>query len=212
MVEIRRLSPVAGGIRLRIPPKQVTDKNYRQNSRKKNTERRRQDFPPPTPQPTPCVLWQGPVDRDGYGRRKATRPGSDTVVAVGVHRWIVEKVLGRRLRPDQLIMHLCDNRLCYRHDHLRIGTIQENNADRDAKGRLVHVAQHMHGETNGKSKLTSADVEAIRYRYHVKKESQQVLADEFGVARQSISKIVRGETWVLGSFGTTGETRGERIK
>jgi hypothetical protein len=35
----------------------------------------------------------------------------------------------------KVVMHLCDNKLCYRYDHLRIGTHSENHADMMSKGR-----------------------------------------------------------------------------
>lgn len=38
---------------------------------------------------------------------------------------------------DEVIMHICDNPSCVRPDHLVAGTIQENNLDRDKKGRQV---------------------------------------------------------------------------
>ena len=201
MVEIRKLTPAGGGVRLRIPPKQVTNRNYRQVAERRRTERRRDEFPPPTPQPTPCVLWQGSVDQDGYGRRKALRPGADHPQTIGVHRWIVEVTLGRRLRTHEIIMHLCDNRLCYRHDHLRIGSIQENNKDRDDKGRLVHVAQRMYGARNGNSKLTAEQVSEIR-AMRQRGITQQVCGTLFGVSRQVISQIDRGLTWIGSEDGS----------
>lgn len=83
------------------------------------------EHPAPTPQPTPCRIWQGQV-RKGYGYRG---DGSR------VHRWVMEQALGRPLTDQEVVMHLCDNRPCFRFDHLRVGTIAENNADMVAKGR-----------------------------------------------------------------------------
>lgn len=197
MVEIRKLEPSVGIIKM--PTKAIRNPNYKQVANRRRTERWRKDFPPPTPQPTPCVIWQGSVDPDGYGRRKAVRPGAHKAQTVGVHRWVVEKMLGRRLRTHEVIMHLCDNRLCFRYDHLQIGTIADNNADRDAKGRLVQVAQHMNGETNGRAKLTRANVNKIRRDYQAGVK-MATLAKEYGVARSAIHKIVRGLTWA--SAGT----------
>jgi len=195
MVEIRKLKPSVGIIKLPPPPtRAVLNPNYRQVADRRRTERRRADHPAPTPQPTPCVLWQGSVTPDGYGRRKAVRPGTDKAQTIGVHRWIVELTLGRRLRPDQVIMHLCDNRLCYRYDHLRVGTIKENNDDRDSKGRLRQVAQHMHGTTNGRAKLKPQWIANIR-RDYTEGVKMTTLAREYGVSRATIYKIVNGLTW-----------------
>jgi hypothetical protein len=37
----------------------------------------------------------------------------------------------------KIVLHRCDNPKCCRPDHLQIGTIADNNHDRDAKGRTV---------------------------------------------------------------------------
>lgn len=196
MVEIRKLTPSVGVIKL--PPKQITNPNYQQTANRKRHERRREDYPPPTPQDTPCVIWQGILDRDGYGRYVGSRPAnhgqSVKRSVMGIHRWVVEQTLGRRLRTHEVIMHLCDNRLCFRESHLRVGTIQENNKDRDSKGRLVHVPQHMHGETNGRAKLTRTQVKRIRKLYKAGVKAQ-TLANEYGVNRSTVMRAVRGLTW-----------------
>lgn len=90
--------------------------------------RRTVDHPAPTPQPTPCRLWQGTIDRDGYGLH--TVDGR----RVRMHRWVYETVHGPQ--PGLVIRHLCDNRPCYRLEHLSAGTVAENNADIQRGGHL----------------------------------------------------------------------------
>src|SRR5262245_2703456 len=126
MVEIRRLEPsvkirgIAGAKgrgRGRPPsPRTVAGGRPRQIM---HVVRRRKDYPPPTPMPTPCVLWQGSVDPDGYGRFKTKRRGK--WVTMKVHRRIMELYLGRTLTKTEFVLHLCDNPPCYRIDHLQIG-------------------------------------------------------------------------------------------
>ena len=89
--------------------------------------RRLTEHPPPTPQPTPCRLWQGTTDRNGYGN--ITVDGRRQ----RVHRWVYETVHGPQ--GDLVIRHLCDNRPCYRIDHLVAGTVAENNNDISRAGR-----------------------------------------------------------------------------
>lgn len=129
MPRIRTLKP---SIEIAIP-RRTSAKAYR-GSMAKIVERRLADHPPPTPQPTPCRLWQGAVDNHGYGTWHRYDNGQRDKVRP--HRWVMEQVYGS-LKDDQVIMHLCDQPLCYRVEHLRIGTIAENNADMKAKGRLV---------------------------------------------------------------------------
>ncbi len=38
---------------------------------------------------------------------------------------------------SKIILHRCDNPKCCRPDHLQVGTLADNNRDRDAKGRTV---------------------------------------------------------------------------
>lgn len=52
-----------------------------------------------------------------------------------MHRWVWVHINGSPA-PGTVIRHLCDNRLCYRLDHLMAGTVAENNADIRAAGRL----------------------------------------------------------------------------
>jgi len=39
---------------------------------------------------------------------------------------------------SKTVRHECDNPPCFRYDHLVVGTVAENNADRSAKGRSAN--------------------------------------------------------------------------
>lgn len=85
--------------------------------------------PAPTPQPTPCVLWQGSTFKaNGYGRKwDPVRQRS-----ILAHRWAWEYLHG----PTDLdVLHKCDNPPCFRIDHLFVGTAVDNALDMMAKGR-----------------------------------------------------------------------------
>jgi len=51
------------------------------------------------------------------------------------------------------------------------------------------------GSRHGASKLTEADVRAIRQRFFDGGETFRVLADAFGVSPQTISLILHRRTW-----------------
>lgn len=70
---------------------------------------------------TPCWIWQGEVDRNGYGRIK--RDG----VRVPTH-WIIKGDPPAGLEVD----HLCRQRACVRPEHLEYVTHAENNRRKGA--------------------------------------------------------------------------------
>jgi len=184
MVEIRRLRPL---VKLAIPAKPQPT-HTRRRSTFKRQERRRRDYPPPTPQPTPCVLWQGPVDRYGYGALKVKVDG--VVKSYKAHRWIVEQARDIRLLPGEVILHLCDNPPCFAYAHLRIGTIAENNADMLAKGRASPPPVNVfYGEKNWNTKINAqqaADIVIARQDGVYVKD----LAKTYGVSQSTIYNVL----------------------
>lgn len=84
-----------------------------------------------------------------------------------------------------VVMHTCDNKWCVNPEHLVLGTHQNNMDD------MVSKQRHMHGITHVQSKLTEADVIAIRAANNTQKE----LAAAYGVSFQTISDIQRRITW-----------------
>jgi hypothetical protein len=186
MVEIRRLQP---SIKIALPGGRVPDRGHTFTV----VLRRRSEFPTPTPQPTPCVLWQGSVDRDGYGRMKRVRDGVRSTVAV--HRWVMEEVLGRQLRRDEVILHACDNPPCFRIDHLSVGSLADNNADMRAKGRGVPPPINRYeGECHPMAKLSVHQVRAIRGHYQ-SGLTTKTIAGMFDVSVSTVQRIVAGIGW-----------------
>lgn len=74
-----------------------------------------------------CWGWKGSVSR-GYGKVKYK---SGRYLA---HRlsWFIHK---GEIPKELWVLHKCDNRICSNPDHLFLGTLQDNNKDRDNKKR-----------------------------------------------------------------------------
>ena len=149
--------------------------------------RRLADYPPPTPLETPCRLWQGrtrgqpgrPYPHNiGYG----LRPDGQMV-----HRWVWEQINGP-VPEGMLVLHRCDHPLCYRYDHLFLGTPGDNMHDMDAKGRRRSVSRPRRGEQHYNAKLTDAQVAAIR----ADPRSSNAVAEDYPVSARTIRKIRQG--------------------
>ena len=76
------------------------------------------------------------------------------------------------------VLHKCDNPPCTRPDHLFLGTIAENNADRAAKCRSSKVTRKLSRE------------QFVRAAFG--NEPLGVLAKEFGVTKQCIALMRKG--------------------
>lgn len=128
------------------------------------------------PEIGPCWEWTASKDQDGYGYFYPF--GKRHVRA---HRF------ARLLAGDDVqglvVRHRCDNPGCVRHDHLVTGTVAENVADRQAKGR------GQRGETNHSAKLTEEQVSAIL----ADPMTATAIAASYGVGREAITKIKRRE-------------------
>ena len=187
MVEIRSLRPL---VKIQLPQRPERKRGYvRKGGVPIRVERRRVDHPPPTPLDTPCVLWQGALDGDGYGHRWAYYDDGSRA-KVRVYRWVVEQMEGRRLHPDEVVLHACDNRLCFRYDHLSLGTVADNNRDAWRKGRLspppITLPKSLRGPT-----ITGAQAGAVK-RAYMNGISAESLARQYGVNISQIYKYTRG--------------------
>jgi hypothetical protein len=188
VVEIRKLQPTIQ-IRKIVKP----DPPSKNPSRVKVVRRARADYPPPTPQPTPCVIWQGGIDRDGYGRRQVKTKDGWRITPM--HRWVVETMNGRKLGPKQVVMHRCDNRLCYRYDHLDVGTIQDNTADMIRKERnKPPPINHFTGSTNPNAKLNETGIAKVRELSEAG-YYQRTIAQMMGISKSQVQRIIAGESW-----------------
>lgn len=132
--------------------------------------------------PTGCRIWDGSQDQDGYGHFQFKgRPWM-------AHRWLFQLVHGF-LPP--VVMHHCDKPACVRISCLMPGTVAENNADRQRKGR----SDDRRGERCPTSKLTADQVREIREEISKGMITQRMIAEVYGVAQSQISQATTGKQW-----------------
>jgi hypothetical protein len=81
-----------------------------------------------------CLLWDGPVNRDGYGVSTCGKARK-----ILVHRLVYEVAFQEDV-TDRVVMHTCDTPRCVNPDHLRAGTQQDNLADMRKKGRARYTS------------------------------------------------------------------------
>lgn len=133
-----------------------------------------------------CLIWQGTKTPKGYGSIR--RNGK----WVRAHRVSYELHNGA-IPNGMVIMHACDNRACIEPMHLTAAPQLNNVRDMLTKGR----ANKAKGERAPRAKLTQAQVDDIRRRYVPRQygSGAHALAKEFGVSKQSVQAILRGDSW-----------------
>ena len=136
-----------------------------------------------------CLIWQGQGRINGYG-----------VAGYGGVHWLAHRLsyffAHGSIPADLQIRHACDTRLCVEPSHLSVGTAKDNANDKVSRNR------QRKGETHPMRKLGPGAVREIRERYRRGDVTQKVLAEEFGISKQQMSRIIRGERWVDDPVGS----------
>jgi len=135
---------------------------------------------------TGCWEWTGVVLRNGYGA--TSYKGRHHMV----HRVSAALYRGFDIDLPMFILHRCDNPPCFNPDHLFVGTPADNYVDSINKERQVTIGQKGQATWNGR--FTPEQIVEIRRR-SLDGEMGSKLAEEFGVARNTLSKIVLRKTW-----------------
>jgi hypothetical protein len=132
-----------------------------------------------------CWLWTAGKSHNGYGEFWVPSLYSP----IGAHRvsWWIKT--GTRPPKGLQICHKCDIRLCVRPSHLFLGDAFNNMSDASRKGRIAH------GERQGASKLTNAQVSEARRLYASKAYNLQQLADMYHVHCSTIHRAITGMHW-----------------
>ncbi len=127
---------------------------------------------------TGCWEWQGSRLPTGYGHIKSERR------MVKTHRVTYSHYVGDI--PDGLcVLHRCDNPCCCNPEHLFLGTLDDNNKDRTAKGRGVRPPN------SGVPKIPSEKIEQI-FSLREQGLTHQKISDRLGVARSTVGNYLSG--------------------
>lgn len=129
-----------------------------------------------------CISWLGTKTSKGYGILQTAGRASRKTTA---HRiaWVIAY---GDLNPGQLVLHRCDNPSCVNAAHLFIGSPKENTEDMVCKGR------HPWRDGTPWQKLNDHDVLMI-LAMRREGQTQQEVADSFGVSRPLISLVEHGK-------------------
>jgi len=134
------------------------------------------------PRGNDCMLWHGAKLRSGYGQLH-DKSGKLRYAHIMMH----EITTGKKVPRGKVIRHLCNNPSCVRPSHLKLGTYEENAADKREAGRTrIH------------KKVTPEMAAACRYLYasgYSQGQIAEMLLDGGG-AQPTVCKIVQGQTFV----------------
>lgn len=128
-----------------------------------------------------CWVWTAGM-YNGYGRISVWPRGNYELA----HR-LSAKWAGMDI-DEKCVLHRCDTPACVNPSHLFVGTRQENNADRVAKGRCAK------GGCNGRARLTMELAREIRV-LRSGGMSLRGLARHFGVGQGTVRQVLDGKTW-----------------
>jgi len=132
-----------------------------------------------------CWEWLAACSDNGYGRIGRGSQGSGNEYA---HRLSYEMHFGE-IPAGLMVCHRCDNRKCVNPAHLFLGTGADNQADMARKGRSLH------GERHNLARLTEEQVLLIRQMWQQGGVTQADIGVQFGIGKQQVSDIVRGNSW-----------------
>ncbi len=140
--------------------------------------------------PEDCWKWSGTTNHGGYGILHVRRPGKEWNVQA--HR--IAYFIHKGQDPGKLLVcHHCDNRICVNPDHLFLGDIAANMADRDRKNRTPR------GTDYKRTKLTEEKVILIRFLFNSNQlefdSDKAKLASELGVSKANIYQIIQRKSW-----------------
>lgn len=137
-----------------------------------------------------CWPWRGATNKRVNGFLvpvfgAVTTKGAERTINAQRMAWILTH---GRIRHGLFVLHNCDNPLCVRPDHLRLGTQAENMADMVERGRSGR------GEKNSRAVLSNEAVLELRRR-RAAGERPCDLAVAFNLKPTTCRNILRGQSY-----------------
>lgn len=134
--------------------------------------------------PDECWPWLAGCDGKGYG---AFAFGGRVLIASRL-AWVIEH---GSVPVELQVLHTCDNPPCCNPAHHYLGTHGHNVHDRTVRRRMIHHR----GANNCNAKLTVEQAADAR-RLHSEGLTATALGRRFGMSQSSMSKLIRGESYV----------------
>lgn len=131
--------------------------------------------------PDACWLWRG-AKRRGYGVIGVGRT-SGTGKQIATHRLSYE-IHNGPIPDGAIVRHRCDVQACCNPAHLELGTLLDNNNDRDQRGRTSHAG--------APRRITDRQVALMRAML-ARGVPGRTIANKFSVSDQFVSNIKHGK-------------------
>lgn len=139
-----------------------------------------------------CWIWLGGTGTRGY---PTTMVNGKTI---RISHLSYETYRNEPFPSGLYALHSCDNPSCCNPEHISAGTQQDNMNHMKIRGRFEGFSQsnrRAKGERHGMAKLSPSQVKTIREQYSFGNTSTYKLAKEYGVHRNTIRLIIKGENW-----------------
>ena len=135
-----------------------------------------------------CLLY--PVTKPGYGRAYTGLSGQ-----VNLHKYSLERKLGRLLLQGMQALHTCDVKNCVAEDHLYEGTPKQNTKDMIDRGRYVPPGPPPRGAKHYNTNLDDKKVIAIRKLFDLGYSPTQITSVFKINSTKIVSRITQRKTW-----------------
>ncbi|MCF7910854.1 MAG: HNH endonuclease [Melioribacteraceae bacterium] len=126
-----------------------------------------------------CWLWDKHHDKDGYPK----------YLGLPLQRIIWEITRQRKIEPNYVIRHTCDNPNCINPFHLLSGSQADNAKDKVMRGRSITCEDH------SSAKLKNNDIPNIIDLYINKNQTFLDISKLYGVSETVINEILNGKLW-----------------
>ena len=121
----------------------------------------------------------------------------DNGLPVYIHREVLEKKLGRKLKPGECAHHIDENKRNNDPDNIELSTISSHSKHHHPDGNIDNLKSQWGikrlGSKNGLSKFTETEILEIRNR--LKTEKVNDIAAEYNVHRTTIANIKHKNSW-----------------